>query len=120
MHCKIANESFFDEHMYFDQVDKISPEEVLLEKELLELINSVVDSLPEQCQLIFRMAKEKQMSYKDIALELGVSQSTVGTQMGRAIQAIRERYEASIADDDRKISYLAIVSLLPLTFAGLS
>lgn len=85
------NSSESEEHL--KQIEKVNPEEVLLEKELILLIEQTVQKLPDQCRLIFDLAKNKQMSYSEIALELGVSQSTVKTQVARAIAAIKRAIE---------------------------
>ncbi|XOV92952.1 MAG: RNA polymerase sigma-70 factor [Bacteroidota bacterium] len=80
-------------------IDHINPEEILLEKELSDAIEEVVSSLPDQCQLIFRMAKNRQMKYHEIADELGISISTVRTQLSKAFSIVRqflyERYHGS-------------------------
>ncbi|MEQ8339046.1 MAG: RNA polymerase sigma-70 factor [Cyclobacteriaceae bacterium] len=83
-----------DQDQFIKKVDRTDPEEVLLEKELLQAIEIAVSKLPDQCQLIFDMAKNQQMSYQEIGKELGISQSTIKTQVGRALNEIR----VSIAD----------------------
>lgn len=79
------------------RIEKVNPEEVLLEKELIGIIEKAIQNLPDQCRLIFDMAKNKQMNYVEIATELGISQSTVKTQVSRAVavvkQVIEEQYD---------------------------
>ncbi|MCV9387407.1 RNA polymerase sigma-70 factor [Reichenbachiella ulvae] len=82
-----------DTENYVKQIEQISPEEILLEKELIEIIDKAVQELPDQCRLIFDMAKNKQMSYKEIAAELEISQSTIKTQVARAISVIKQKIE---------------------------
>lgn len=97
-------------------IDRIDPEEILLEKELLDLIENEVSLLPDQCQLIFRMAKDKQMKYKEIALELGISSSTVKTQLVKGISIIRtaicNQYGDSIDENYANKSSLANLLIL--------
>ncbi len=71
-------------------IDKIDPEELLLEKELTQALDEVVSTLPDQCRLIFEMAKNRQLKYKEIADELGISISTVRTQLQKASSIIRK------------------------------
>ena len=108
--------SSVDTENYIRTVEKADPEELLLEKELLSVIQQTVSTLPPQCQLIFEMAKNKQMSYQEIADELGVSLSTVKTQVGRAIasirQSIEERYEER---GNRSVSGLGMVTIIIMT-----
>jgi RNA polymerase sigma-70 factor (ECF subfamily) len=68
--------------------------ESLIYDELASQIDGAVQRLPEQCRLIFKMSREQDLSYKDIALKLNISVKTVDTQIGRALKAIRR----SLAD----------------------
>ncbi|MEQ8554367.1 MAG: RNA polymerase sigma-70 factor [Cyclobacteriaceae bacterium] len=80
-------------------IDRINPEEVLLAKELFDFIERTVIHLPDQSQLVFRLAKDKQMSNKDIAAELGISVSTVKSQLIRATTTVREAILEKFADE---------------------
>jgi RNA polymerase sigma-70 factor (family 1) len=61
----------------------------LVFEELSSHINHAVKTLPRQCQLIFNMSREQDMSYKEIAGMLKISVKTVDTQIGRALRSIR-------------------------------
>lgn len=82
-----------DTENYVKQIEKVDPEEILLEKELLDIINAAISKLPDQCQLIFKMAKDQQMSYSEISAELGISQSTIKTQVARALTSLKNAIE---------------------------
>lgn len=58
--------------------------------QLRELINQSVNSLPPKCKEIFVLSKEKELSYKEIADQLGISVKTVENQMGKALKILRE------------------------------
>jgi RNA polymerase sigma-70 factor (ECF subfamily) len=66
------------------------PQENLVYEELREQIESAIQALPKQCRLIFRMSREQDMKYKEIAEVLKISIKTVDTQMGRALKHLRE------------------------------
>ncbi len=72
-----------------NSIDYIDPEELLIEKELKETLDKIVERLPEQCQLVFRLAKERGMKYSEIAVELGISTETVKSQLKRAQKKLR-------------------------------
>lgn len=105
-----------DTENYVKQIEQISPEEVLLEKELVDIIDKAVENLPEQCRLIFDMAKNKQMSYKEIAEELEISQSTIKTQVARAIAVLKEKieihYDQKHSQNWRKMEVGGLISLI--------
>ena len=66
----------------------------LIYEELRSQIDDAIASLPGQCRLIFRMSREQDPSYSDIALKLNISVRTVDTQIGRALKHIRKSIDA--------------------------
>lgn len=93
-------------------IDKVTPEEVIIEKELLAVINHAVENLPEQCRLVFEMSRNHQMSYKEISAELGISISVVGTQITRAIRVIQEQVENHFGDKSYQSHLASFVNIL--------
>ncbi|MEO9474403.1 MAG: RNA polymerase sigma-70 factor [Cyclobacteriaceae bacterium] len=68
----------------YESIDYINPEELLLEKELLAALEKIISELPEQCQLIFRLFRERGLKNAEIAEELGISVVTVKSQKRKA------------------------------------
>ena len=54
-------------------------------------INKAVDELPEKRKKIYRLSREKGLSYKDIAEQLGVKPKTVENQINLALKHIKTR-----------------------------
>ncbi len=65
-----------------DIIESIFSEE--MEKSLAE----AVASLPEQCRQIFYLCRFEELSYREISVRLGISLSTVKTQMQRAMSKL--------------------------------
>lgn len=59
-------------------------------KELQQMINAAVDSLPEKCREIYKLSREQQLSYKAIAGQLQISTKTVENQISIALRKLRE------------------------------
>lgn len=57
--------------------------------EYQKLVLCAIDHLPEQQQKVYRLAKEKGLSYDVIAQQLSISALTVKTHMYRALASIR-------------------------------
>lgn len=72
--------------------DYQGPDQVLTYKELAENLEKLVKALPERMQLIFRMNREDQLTYQEIADLLEISLNSVKTQMYRAIKFLKEAY----------------------------
>jgi RNA polymerase sigma-70 factor (ECF subfamily) len=66
------------------------PMEKLLFNELHEKIQEAVDTLPRECARIFILSRENEMSDKEIAQKLNLSENTVKVQIYRALLKIKE------------------------------
>ncbi|RZK39825.1 MAG: RNA polymerase sigma-70 factor [Pedobacter sp.] len=74
-------------------------ESLLLEvRELQELIRQITEQLPERCKQIFSLSRFEQVSNKEIALQLGISEKTVEAQITIALRKLKQKL--------RKASYL--------------
>lgn len=99
------------------EIDRTSPEEVLLEKELLNALEEVIQLLPDQCQLVFRMAREENMSYQEISDRLGIHVSTVKSHMIKAIADVRNHISSKYDEEqDNSGAKLGIVSIVLMSF----
>lgn len=76
------------------QVEFASPEQNgearLLSRELSDAIDAAIMQLPQRCKLIFKLAKEDQLRYKEIALLLNISVKTIDHQVSIALKKIAE------------------------------
>lgn len=57
--------------------------------ELEEKIRAAIQTLPEQCRLIFTMSRFEELKYQEIADQLNLSVKTVENQMGKALKLMR-------------------------------
>lgn len=70
---------------------EISEDHVSMEtSELEKRITAALQTLPEQCRLVFTMSRYREMKYAEIADELGISIKTVENHMGKALRLMRE------------------------------
>lgn len=69
--------------------DRISPEEELLKKEDRRIVRKLLDALPEHQRSALLLREQEEMSYREIALVLDISQSKVKVDIFRARQALR-------------------------------
>lgn len=63
----------------------------ILEKELAVLIEKEVKALPEKMRQVFEMSRKENLSHKEIALKLHISDKTVKKQVGNALKVLRFR-----------------------------
>jgi len=61
-------------------------------------IERAISGLPQQCQLVFRLAKQEGLSYKQITSILEISQNTIESHMRTALRRIRQQLQEYLAD----------------------
>ena len=62
----------------------------VLSLELEHKIHQAIETLPEQCRLIFKLSRFEELRYAEIAEQLHISVKTVENQMGKALKIMRE------------------------------
>jgi RNA polymerase sigma-70 factor (ECF subfamily) len=68
--------------IYFD------PEQLLVTADMLALIQKAIDQLPPKCKMIFKLAKEDGLKYREVAEILNLSIKTVENQLAIALEKI--------------------------------
>jgi len=63
----------------------------MVDKEFADSLKQAVDELPDRCRIIFMMAREEGLRYKEIADILSISEKTVNAQMVLAIKKLTKR-----------------------------
>ena len=72
-----------------DREDFITPETLLLNRELEENIQKLLGGLPKKAGLVFRMKRVDGLKYKEIAEILDISEKTVENHITTAIKKIK-------------------------------
>ncbi|MBN9383817.1 MAG: RNA polymerase sigma-70 factor [Chitinophagaceae bacterium] len=57
--------------------------------ELQHELSALVSSLPEKCQLVYKLSREAGYSQKEIAHHLSISEKTVESHLARAVKTLR-------------------------------
>ncbi|MDN5210949.1 RNA polymerase sigma-70 factor [Fulvivirgaceae bacterium BMA12] len=78
-----------------------TPEELFIGKELYEIIESAVKTLPEQCRLVFELVKSGRLKHEEVAKELDISKNTVKNHMVNAIKRIRVQLQNHLYTSDK-------------------
>ena len=63
-------------------------ETFLINNELAQKIDAAIESLPQQCKIIFKLAKQDNLKYKEIAQLLNISVKTIDNQLSTALKKI--------------------------------
>lgn len=68
-----------------------TPEDELLNDELLLVYIKALEELPPKCREVFILIREQGLSYKEAAYQLDISVKTVDSQLQKAIKSIKEK-----------------------------
>jgi RNA polymerase sigma-70 factor (ECF subfamily) len=69
-----------------NNVEEISPERVLLARDMVARVLKALEMLPERTQVVFLLHRYEGMKYREIAQRFGVSESSIEKHMIAAIQ----------------------------------
>jgi len=72
-----------------NQIQFSNPETNMVHNELVERINSIINTLPKKCQVVFKMSREELLSHKEIAQKLNISTKTIESHITNALKIIR-------------------------------
>ena len=64
------------------------PEQKLISAEMIQQIQAAIQQLPPRCRLVFKLVKEDDLTYKEVAELLHLSVKTVENQMSLAFKKI--------------------------------
>ena len=78
----------FDEAVLSYYQVHATPEEIMIGQEVLSLINQAINDLPAKCKLIFKLVKEDNLKYREVAELLQLTPKTVENQVGIALKKI--------------------------------
>lgn len=92
-------------------VDRICPETDLINKELKQIIEQAIESLPPRCKLIYNMAKIEQLRYKEIADLLEISVKTIDQQLTIAIKKIGEVIHRYLQEQGENENFMILLGL---------
>ncbi len=81
-HVELENEDILIE-------ESLLPDKQLSYKESLGLLNEAIERLPPQQKIAYRLSRNEGKKYEEIALEMGISISTVKNHLTKAIGFVR-------------------------------
>lgn len=70
-----------------------SPEQEFIARELQKRIDGAIRALPEQCRIVFELRQKEDLTNKEIAERLGISENTVKYHLKKANRDIRGNLE---------------------------
>ncbi|MCC8095864.1 MAG: RNA polymerase sigma-70 factor [Tannerellaceae bacterium] len=67
-----------------------TPEDDLISKEETERLNNAINSLPNKCKIAFKLVREDNLKYKEVATIMDISVKTLEAHLATAIRKLRQ------------------------------
>lgn len=89
----LRKKKYFEEEITDSTPMETDPggENHLLQSELEANIRLAINTLPPKCKTVFQLSRFEEMTYQEIADQMGISIKTVENQMGKALKVLREK-----------------------------
>jgi len=95
---QVANSQIAMEKMWLNlQVSSNETEELVYLEDLERFTEQVLASLPKQQQLVYRMSRQQELSYDEIAEELNISRNTVKNHLVSALKTLRTQLQKAFS-----------------------
>lgn len=67
-----------------------TPEDDLISKEEIDLLNKAINSLPNKCKIAFKLVREDNLKYKEVTTIMDISVKTLEAHLATAIRKLRQ------------------------------
>jgi RNA polymerase sigma-70 factor (family 1) len=84
-----VKQKYFANESLKGEAQSAPADHLAIHEELEDKIRAAIQTLPEQCRLIFTMSRFEELKYQEIADQLNLSVKTVENQMGKALKIMR-------------------------------
>lgn len=89
----VYRQRFVDFTLNQAEAEEAATEDAYQFKELQEMLENAISELPPRRREIFWLSRTKGLSYKEIALKLSITESTVNTQISKSIEFLRKKVQ---------------------------
>lgn len=88
--CKTSTLDEINVSFFFDNS---TPEQIIIDNELKKRLECAIQALPPKCQLVFKLAKQNGLSYREIGEVLSISVKTVDAHLVTATQKLAKIFK---------------------------
>lgn len=85
------------EYQLSEKLD-VQPDQLMMYREIQNELDFLIDQLPSQCKVIFKLSRDEELSHKEISKIMEISVNTVNTQIYRALKYLRSKLFTEVSE----------------------
>lgn len=89
LHHEGIRKQYIDRQLKIQSETDNSTEELVLVNDLHVSVEKEISKLPPKCQQVFKLSRHENLTMKQIASQLGISEKTVEHQLGKALRVLK-------------------------------
>ncbi|KQN38205.1 RNA polymerase subunit sigma-24 [Pedobacter sp. Leaf41] len=82
------------------------------ESEMILMLRNEIEKLPAQCKKVFILSRFESLKYREIAIQLNISEKTVENHIGNALKLLRARFLNDETLNKRGKGYLMLLNFM--------
>ncbi|RZL20893.1 MAG: RNA polymerase sigma-70 factor [Pedobacter sp.] len=82
------------------------------ESEMILMLRNEIEKLPAQCKKVFILSRFENLKYREIAIQLNISEKTVENHIGNALKLLRARFLNDETLNKRGKGYLMLLNFM--------
>jgi RNA polymerase sigma-70 factor, ECF subfamily len=88
---KVYQQGFIEYSLFHEIDSSFVTENEILFNELNLQVEKAINELPPRCREVFLLSRIQELSYREIAEKLSITESTVNTQISKALDYLRQK-----------------------------
>ncbi|MDM4766646.1 sigma-70 family RNA polymerase sigma factor [Pelomonas sp. SE-A7] len=90
----VSFESYAEIDSLPQPVDELGPERHAAGRSALRFLQSALEKLPERCRMVVQLRKIDEMSQREVAARMGITEDTVERQVSKGVRALADAMAA--------------------------
>ena len=100
----VSFESYADIDALPQPVDELGPERHVAGRSALRVLQAALEQLPSRCRMVVELRKIEELSQREVAARMGITEDTVERQVSKGVRALADAMAAMGQDVGQRVS----------------
>lgn len=115
IHYQVKDQRMYDRQIkpeFLQVIDSIDPESLLIGSELQNIVDAVIDSLPAQSAIIYRMIKVERKKAAEVGMEMNMTEGAVRNHISNILKKVKQEIIHRNRKNDTGLEELMVLFVL--------